>query len=98
DGATLSDSGRIYLEGLLDREKKTLKNSTQFAVAPYSSDLLWDDYYYKIDSENWFSGYIAKTKTCEDGTPVITERYKEKYDAILAECLEIIEKNSKAAE
>ena len=44
-----------------------------------------------------FDGYIAKTKTCEDGTPVITERYKQKYDAILAECIEIIENEVKAA-
>jgi hypothetical protein len=107
DSATLSDSGRTYLENLLDREQKTLKNSYPqelrdfsdgaVAVAPYSSNLLWDDYYYKIDSKNWFRGYIAKTKTCEDGTPVITERYKQKYDAILAECMEIIRNNVKTA-
>ncbi|SHM63076.1 hypothetical protein [Fibrobacter sp. UWB7] len=100
----LSETERTYLESLLDREQKTLKNSTPHelhdyvAIAPYSPDLLWDDYYYKIDSKNWFRGYIAKTKTCEDGTPVITERYKQKYDAILAECLKIIETNAKTAE
>ena len=106
----LSETERTYLESLLDREQKTLKNSTPHelifyseysdgtvAIAPYSPKLLLDDYYYKIDSKNWFRGYIAKTKTCEDGTPVITERYKQKYDAILAECLEIIEKQLKAA-
>lgn len=103
----LSETERTYLESLLDREQKTLKNSTPHelhdysdeavAIAPYSPDLLWDDYYYKIDSKNWFGGYIAKTKTCEDGSPETTERYQEKYDSILAECLEIIEKNSKAA-
>lgn len=106
----LSESGRTYLESLLDREQKTLKNSTPHelyvysdysdetvAIAPYSPNLLLDNYYYKIDSKNWFSGYIAKTKTCEDGTPVITERYQQKYDAILAECIEIIENEVKAA-
>jgi len=106
----LSETERTYLESLLDREQKTLKNSTphelhdysdysdeEVAIAPYSPDLLWDDYYYKIDSKNWFRGYIAKTKTCEDGTPVITERYQQKYDAILAECIEIIENEVKAA-
>jgi hypothetical protein len=108
----LSETERTYLESLLDREQKTLKNSTPhelyvylydsdeevaIAIAPYSPDLLWDDYYYKIDSKNWFNGYIAKTKTCEDGSPETTKRYQEKYNAILAECLEIIEKNSKAA-
>ena len=106
----LSETERTYLESLLDREQKTLKNSTPHelhdysdysdetvAIAPYSPNLLWDDYYYKIDSKNWFRGYIAKTKTCEDGTPVITDRYQQKYDAILAECIEIIENEVKAA-
>ena len=106
----LSETERTYLESLLDREQKTLKNSTPHelyvysdysdetvAIAPYSPNLLLDNYYYKIDSKNWFRGYIAKTKTCEDGTPVITERYKQKYDAILAECIEIIENEVKAA-
>lgn len=107
----LSETERTYLESLLDREQKTLKNSTphelyvysdysdeEVAIAPYSPKLLLDNYYYKIDSKNWFGGYIAKTKTCEDGTPVITERYKQKYDSILAECLKIIEINAKTAE
>ena len=31
------------------------------------------------------------------GTPVITERYQRKYDAILAECIEIIENNANTA-
>lgn len=109
----LPETERTYLESLLDREQKTLNNSTPHELylyssdsdeevaipfAPYSPKLLWDDYFYKLDSKNWFRGYIAKTKTCEDGTPVITERYKQKYDAILAECLKIIEINAKTAE
>ena len=97
NGENLSEPERTYLENLLDREKKTLRASVsrllrgEYSLTPYPSDLLFDDYYYKVDSKNWFSGYIAKTKTCEDGMPVKTERYQEKYDEILAECMEIIE-------
>ena len=90
--SSLSEKGKLYLEGLLDYEKKALK--TRFA--PYMLRGYYDDsnsYGLEMSRETnlWFNGYIAKTKTCEDGTPVITERYKEKYDAILAECIEIIE-------
>ena len=100
DDSTLSESGRQYLDSLLNHEKKTLTATYPpelrgLSVTPYSSDIIYDDYYYEIDSKNWFSGYIAKTKTCEDGTPVITERYQQKYDAILAECIEIIEEKIK---
>ena len=92
--ASLTESQTTYLEKLLDRENKTLKGN----FAPYRLGNLEVEYT-SMDgySEYWFDGYIAKTKTCEDGTPEITERYKQKYDAILAECVEIIEKNIKTA-
>lgn len=83
-----------YLENLLDRENKTLK----VGLAPYyleNRPVERSNLNYM--AENWFDGYIAKTKTCEDGTPEITERYKQKYDAILAECMEIIRNNVKTA-
>ena len=86
------ESVQKYLESLLDGENKTLKGR----LAPYTEDSgEGNDSRLRMYSGYWFDGYIAKTKTCEDGTPVITERYQEKYDAILAECLELIEKNSK---
>ena len=96
--SSLSEKGKLYLEGLLDYEKKALK--TRFA--PYMLRGYYDDsnsYGLEMSRETnlWFNGYIAKTKTCEDGTPVITERYQQKYDAILAECIEIIENEVKAA-
>jgi hypothetical protein len=95
--STLSESGRRYLDSLLNHEKKTLRESPNgisgFSVSPYPSDNLFESsYYFKIDSKNWFSGYIAKTKTCEDGSPVITERYRQKYDDILQESLDLINK------
>ena len=91
--SSLMESQTAYLESLLDRENKTLK----YNLAPYftkNGDVKYTNGL-NDESENWFGGYIAKTKTCEDGTPVITERYKEKYNAILAECLKIIEANLK---
>ncbi len=95
NNASLTEAQTSYLEDLLDRENKTLKGE----LAPYCSEGV-SIRFSNMDnrSDNWFDGYIAKTKICEDGTPVITERYKQKYDAILAECLEIIEKRSKAPE
>ncbi|MBP5440252.1 MAG: hypothetical protein J6Y14_04980 [Fibrobacter sp.] len=92
---SLTESQTAYLESLLDRENKTLK----YNLAPYfteNGDVKYTNGL-NYESENWFGGYIAKTKTCEDGTPVITERYQQKYDAILAECIEIIEKNLRDA-
>jgi hypothetical protein len=92
--ASLTESQTTYLEKLLDRENKTLKGN----FAPYRSGNLEVEYT-SMDgySEYWFDGYIAKTKACADGTPETTERYQEKYDSILAECLELIEKESKAS-
>ena len=92
--ASLTESQTTYLEKLLDRENKTLKGN----FAPYRLGNLEVEYT-SMDgySEYWFDGYIAKTKTCADGTPETTERYQEKYDSILAECLELIEKESKAS-
>ncbi|MBO4830495.1 MAG: hypothetical protein J5534_13900 [Fibrobacter sp.] len=90
-----SESEQKYLNSLLDRENKTLKGR----FAPYTmDDEDQSDSWLSQYSAYWFNGYIAKTKTCDDGTPATTETYQKKYDAILAECLEIIEKKSKAAE
>ena len=89
------ESEQKYLNGLLDHENKTLKGLYE----PYfSADIEADVFLLKDKSKNWFNGFIAKTKACADGTPEITKRYQDMYDAILAECLEIIEKKSKAAE
>jgi len=81
-----------YLESLLDRENKTLKGPfSPYLPADYKSD----SWLIKEKSSAWFTGYVAKTKACEGGDPATTEIYQQKYDAILAECLELIEKNSK---
>lgn len=89
ENSFLNEKGKEYLEGLLDHEKKAFKAN----LAPYLYSDYGDYYGWEMSRETdlWFNGYIAKTKTCEDGTPVITERYQQKYDAILAECIEIIE-------
>ncbi|WP_295067926.1 hypothetical protein [uncultured Fibrobacter sp.] len=90
-----SESEQKYLNGLLDHENKTLKGLYE----PYfSADIDADVFLLKDYTKHWFNGFIAKTKACADGTPEITKRYQDMYDAILAECLEIIEKKSKAAE
>lgn len=97
ENSSLTEKGKAYLERLLDQEKKALKGYLYPYLFDYYEDSDWYGYKMKQTSKNWFNGYIAKTKTCEDGTPVITERYQQKYDAILAECIEIIENEVKAA-
>ena len=97
ENSSLTEKGKAYLERLLDQEKKALKGYLYPYLFDYYEDSDWYGYKMKQASKNWFNGYVAKTKTCEDGTPVITERYQQKYDAILAECIEIIEKNLKDA-
>ena len=89
ENSSLNEKGKEYLEGLLNHEKKAFKAK----LAPYLYSDYGDYYGWEMSRKTdlWFNGYIAKTKTCEDGTRVITDRYKEKYDAILAECIEIIE-------
>ena len=95
EDSTLTESGKKYLEDILNHEKKALK----YGQAPYRDrDIHWRDRVDNETTELWFEGFIAKTKTCEDGTPVITERYQQKYDAILAECIEIIEEKIKPEE
>lgn len=95
ENTALAEAQKDYLKTLIDTENKTLKGK----FTPYFSDE--NGYSYSrelaIASRNWFTGFIAKTKACADGTPEITKRYQDMYDAILAECLEIIEKNLKAA-
>jgi len=104
ENTALSDSVKSYLETLLDRDNKTLKGN----FSPYfpGSDQNVESTSLKWDSEEWFNGYIAKTESCADGTPVTTKRYQQKYAAIYQECLDIISKKindiieneSKAAE
>ena len=57
-------------------------------LKPYLTGEVYDVKYQSLsyESEEWFNGYIAKTKTCANGSPETTEKYQQKYDAILAEC------------
>lgn len=84
ENTTLSEAKKDYLKTLIDAENKTLEGT----FAPYFSGD--HDYSYSFElktaSKNWFNGYIAKTKTCPDGTPETTDRYQKMYDAIYAEC------------
>lgn len=93
ENTELSEAQKTYLEGILDRENKKLKGN----FAPYLEgnfpveETTLDDFGPGgASSANWFSGYIARQQTCADGTPQITELYKEKYDAIYEEALELL--------
>ena len=89
----LSEAQKTYLEGVLDRENKKLKgNFAPYLEGDFRVDevLLGDNGTHGVYSVNWFDGYIAKTKTCADGTPEITESYKASYDAIYEESLGLL--------
>jgi hypothetical protein len=98
ENTSLTESQKTYLEGILDRENNKLKGN----FAPYLEgdfpveETTLDDFGPDgASSANWFGGYIARLQTCADGTPQITELYKEKYDAIYEEALELL--NSRLA-
>ena len=93
EDSTLTEEAKMYLEGLLDHEKKAL-NSSLAPYLPNGIDLYNPRMYgfeMKRASKHWFNGFIAKTEACENASSVTTETYQQKYDAILAECIEIIE-------
>jgi hypothetical protein len=90
DGDTaLSDEKKEYLEALLDRDSLSLKGNLSPYLSGGNYSVMYQDL--KRESEHWFNGYIAKTRTCADGTPVTTEKYQQKYNAILTECLVLID-------
>ena len=93
EDSTLTEEAKMYLEGLLDHEKKAL-NSSLAPYLPNGIDLYNPRMYgfeMKRASKHWFNGFIAKTESCENASSATTESYQKKYDAILAECIEIIE-------
>ena len=89
----LNDAQKQFYEGLLDRENKRLKgNLSPYYMDEYEHDVIYASL--KRDSEHWFDGYIAKTYTCAGGTSVTNEHYQEKYDKILQECMDIINREA----
>lgn len=88
---TLLEVQRVFLDSIINREKETLRGN----LFPY----YWANYDYeaeyvslKYESNYWFDGYVAKTRACAEGTPETTALYREKYDGILQECLDLINK------
>ena len=85
---SLPEAKRVFLDSIIDREKKTMNgNMYPYERAGYNYE---GKYMTVYGSDYWFKGYVAKTRTCADGTPETTALYREKYDAILQECLDII--------
>ena len=87
---TLPEAKRAFLDSIINREEKTLRGN----LYPYQRGQYYDLGYVSLKrtSDYWFDGYVAKTRTCADGTPEMTELYREKYDEILQECLDLINK------
>ena len=88
ENTSLPETGKKYLEDLLDRENESLKGN----FSPY-----YLEYNYGVEStvlgisKFWFNGYIAKTETCAGSASVTTSLYKQYYDSILEECENLIE-------
>ncbi len=87
---TLPEAKKAFLDSIINREEKTLNGN----LYPYYPGQHYDLEYIslKYESNYWFDGYVAKTKTCADGMPETTALYREKYDGILQECLDLINK------
>lgn len=85
---TINEITKKYLEEHIDREKKTLKGGSFAPYEKYDADIY--SFSLKGETEYWFDGYVAKTKTCAGGASVTTERYQELHDGILRECSDLI--------
>ena len=87
---TLPEAKRAFLDSIINREEKTLRGN----LYPYQRGQFYDLKYISLKrtSDYWFDGYVAKTRTCTEGTPETTALYREKYDGILQECLDLINK------
>ena len=88
ENETLSETKKVYLNSIIDRENKTMNgNLYPYGQVGYNYDVENMSVY---TAQHWFSGYVARTRTCADGAPETTPLYREKYDAILQECLDLI--------
>lgn len=94
DGRFYNDAQKEYLEGLLDRNHRTLDGN----FAPYLVGNHEADYTRVYGTEYWYNGYIAKREECPDGVPEYTKPYLDKYYEILNECRAIIEEKLKSLE
>jgi hypothetical protein len=85
---TLPEAKKAFLDSIINREEKTLNGN----LYPYHSGQFYDLEYISLKrtSDYWFDGYVAKTRTCTEGTPETTALYRKKYDGILQECLDLI--------
>ena len=93
----ISEAGKEYIASLLDHDNKTIKGGR---LAPFVDidvpDDGSEDYMAEYNAANsWFNGYVAKTKTCDDGTPVKTDRYDSAYSAVLSDALDVIVERAK---
>ncbi|PWJ63750.1 MULTISPECIES: hypothetical protein [unclassified Fibrobacter] len=95
---SLSEDRRNFLNQVCDEQNSTIRKD----ILPE-----YDVYYENLSSESqcslkgwlddsiWFSGYIARYQKRPDGTVEETERYREKFSAILNKLEEVIESKYK---
>ncbi len=80
-----SEERKSFLKTLLDEEEQAIRKDM---LPEY--DMFYDESYKAqcsskgwLEDSIWFSGYIAKHQQLSDGSVEETERYKEKFNAIL---------------
>lgn len=98
---SLSEDRHIFLNDVCDDENSMIREG----ILPK-----YDVYYENLSSESqcslkgwlddsiWFSGYIARYQKRPDGTVEETERYREKFSAILNKLEALIEERYKPTE
>ena len=92
----ISEAGKEYIESLLDHENKTLKGGrlSPFIIGDVAEDGSEDYLAGKaLYNASWFSGYVAKTETCSDGTPVTRKKYTSINASVLTDAIDnLVEK------
>ncbi len=94
---SLSEDRRIFLNQVCDEQNSTIREGILPKYDIYYDETNEDQCSLKgwLDESIWFSGYIARYQKRPDGTVEETERYREKFSAILNKLEEVIESKYK---
>ncbi|MCQ2096690.1 MAG: hypothetical protein MJY87_01955 [Fibrobacter sp.] len=95
---SLSEDRRNFLNDVCDDENSMIRESILPKYDVYYEDLSSESQCSLkgwLDDSIWFSGYIARYQKQPDGTVEETERYREKFSAILNKLEEVIESKYK---
>lgn len=94
---SLSEDRRNFLNQVCDEQNSTIRKDILPEYDYYENLSFESQCSLKgwLDESIWFSGYIARYQKRPDGTVEETERYREKFSAILNKLEEVIESKYK---